>query len=269
MIDKITCDTEINIFKTNDKVEVGYKNISGKKYIIKNDVIIEKYNKLYEFEFYKEFQQKIIADGMNKNILLPIRILDCESNKDKNKDNNKKYIYELINSDFDEKYISKLLYKDWLDYTIQLCLTIYYLNYVLGVYHNDLCFRGKIRNVMINKNNIPFDINVEDFIYKIKNNYTVLIDFGHQNPNKLLRTEEFYNSEYINNEVRKQLIYKSEVFIIFYYCYKIFFKLDDRWGDNYFQTYNKFLKEVGTNSTVKNFDRHIIKSLLKLQSENQ
>ncbi len=267
MTDKITCDTNINIFKKNEKIEVGKLSINGKKYIVKRDVILEKYNELYEFEFYKKFQKKIISDKMNKNILLPIKILDCEDTKDIKKDINKKYIYEVISNDYDENYISKLLYADWLDYTIQLCLTIYYLNYVLRVYHNDLCFKGKLRNIMINNNNKPFEINVEDFKYVIKNNYTVVIDFGHQNQKILLRTDEFYNSEYLKKEEKNKYIYKSEVFIIFYYCYKIFFKLDDRWGENYGQTYNKFLKEVGPNSTVKDFDRYIIKSLLQLQKE--
>ena len=76
--------------------------------------------------------------------------------------------------------LKNLMYKDWLDYTIQLCLSVYYCKYILNIYHNDLCYNGNIRNIMIKNNNTPFNIKVEDFKYKINNNYTVKIDLGQQ-----------------------------------------------------------------------------------------
>jgi hypothetical protein len=115
---------------------------------------------------------------------------------------------------------------------------------------------------MIKNNNTPFNIKVEDFDYQINNNYIVIIDFGQQMDKRGLRTYQFYNSRYKKGS---KYIYESEVFIVYYHCYKIFFNINDKWSEKYDKVYYKFVNDVGKNVTTKDFDRYIIKSLLNLK----
>jgi hypothetical protein len=120
---------------------------------------------------------------------------------------------------------------------------------------------------MIKNNDKPFTIKVDNFSYEIKNNYIVVIDFGHAKSKIKFRTFEFYNSKY---KKEKKYIFESEVFAVFYHCYNHFFQNNDKYSENYDDIYNKMVSEIkinSTNLTVKDFDNHIIKSLLQLQTQ--
>jgi hypothetical protein len=259
IFDRINCDIDFkdNLTRNiNIKVEKIY--IKNKPYIIKKENTIDD-NILQEFLFYKNFAEQIKKDKMNKNLNLPLKILDCESDS-------KMYIFNYIDNDYIKEYIHKYVksYKTWLDYTIQLCLSIYYMNHILGVYHNDLCYKGELRNIMIKNNDIPFTINFDNFTYTINNNYIVLIDFGQQNSKIGLRTYKFYYNKY--KKIRRKYKYESEVFIVFYYSYIFFFNIKDEWIDKYDEIYDKFVKEAETKdkiSSTKGFDKYLINSMLK------
>jgi hypothetical protein len=101
---------------------------------------------------------------------------------------------------------------------------LYYLNNVLGIYHNDLYFENDIRNIMIKKNSNKNKIKISNFELEINNDYPVIIDFGIQSKQPKLRTYKFYNNKYVK---RTGIKYISEVFIIYYYSFKLYFRIDD------------------------------------------
>ncbi len=266
IFDQITCDTNFkHNFSKNKNIKVDKIYIKNKPYVIKKENVFDK-NILKEFLFYKNYTDKIKKDKMNKTLNVPIKMLNCESDS-------KMYVFNYIDSDYTKEYVELniKLYNQWIDYTIQLCLNIYYLNHELGVYHNDLCYKGNFRNVMIKYNDKPFNISVDSFNYQINNNYIVIIDFGHQSKNLGLRTYQFYHNEYKKN--KRDYKYESEVFIVFYCSYIFFFKIKDEWIENFDDIYDKFVNEAESEYSnkkinTKDFDFYIIKSLLKLQSEN-
>src|SRR3990167_10363686 len=104
-----------------------------------------------EYSFYTKYSEQIKNNKFNNFILLPIKdIIKCNNN------NNKKiiwyiYAFEELNYDYNYEVVSKLNFKKWLNYTIEICLIIYYLNNFLGIYHNDLCLNNNLRNIMIKK----------------------------------------------------------------------------------------------------------------------
>lgn len=267
-MDDITCKTNFNkdikilLKKSLDNkfiITIGVLTIKDKKYFIR---ILKKLVNNYifkEYIFYDKYSKKILNESMGKNICIPIKTINCQ------KENNYIMLFNNISYDYDNKYIiSKLFYKEWLDYTIQLCLSVYYLNHILDIYHNDLVVKGNLRNIMIQENNKPFSIHIENYKYKINSNYIVLIDFEFSSDKPEHMTKKFYSNEYLKNNYK----YISEVFIVFYLSYKIFFNIDDKWADKYDKIYNDFLKENNiSNTTLKDFDNNIINSLLLLNKK--
>jgi hypothetical protein len=256
-------EKDIKIIKIKDDyrfiVTVGVLTISDKKYLTRIEKKLVNNYIFQDYIFYKKYSNKITSDGLEKNINIPFKIIEC--------DNEKKNImfFNIISYDYNQKYvISKLFYKEWLDYTIQLCLLVYYLNHVLYIFHNDLVVKGDLQNQMIQENNKPFEIKVENFKYQVNNNYIVLIDFEFASNKPGHMTKNFYFNEYIKSTHK----YISEVFIVFYISYKIFFNIDDKYADKYDKIYNDFIKEMNNpNATLKDFDNHIINSLFLLRKK--
>jgi hypothetical protein len=267
-MNNITCNTnldkDIKIIKKKASkghfmVTVGVITIKNIKYIVR---ILKKlvYNYVIkEYIFYKKYSNKIISDGLEKNISIPFKIIEC--------DNENKYImfFNNVSYDYNRKYIvTKLFFKEWLDYTIQLCLIVYYLNHELQIFHNDIGVGGNLQNQMIQENNKPFEIKVKNFKYQVNNNYIVLIDFEFASNKPEYMTKKFY----FNDNVKSYHKYISEVFVVFYISYKIFFNIDDKWANNYDKIYDDFIKEMNNpNATLKDFDNHIINSLFLLEEK--
>ncbi len=268
-MDDITCKTNLDkdikilLKKEYDYrfiVTIGILTIKNKKYFIR---ILKKLVNNYifkEYIFYKKYLKKILLDGLEKNINIPFKIIECK------KENKYIMLFNTISYDYDGKYIiSKLFYNEWLDYTIQICLLVYYLNHILHIYHNDIGVNGTLRNIMIQENNKPFEIFIGKYKYKINNNYIILIDFEFSSDKPEYMTKNFYFSKYIKNTYK----YISEVFVVFYLSYKIFFNIYDQWTENYNDMYNNFLKEIkNPNATLEDFDNNIIDSLFLLKKKN-
>jgi len=245
------CDTK---FDNNDDLIKSSKSRFIKKIKINNrDYIIKKEltNKfLNEYNFLKKYSKKIRMDKFDKMINIAIKILNCTDSK--------MYIYNWIDYDYDSKSMQKIYYDKWKDFTIQLCLTVYYINHKLNIFHNDFCTgTTDLRNVMIKKNNSPFDIKVDEFNYTIKSDYIVIIDFGHQSKTQQLRTSDFYK--------KQDYKIKSEVFLVFYYSYKLFFNTGDIENNNYDNVYRIY--ESKSNSLIE-FDKLLIEDLLDIQKLN-
>lgn len=60
--------------------------------------------------------------------------------------------------------------------------------------------------------------------------------------------------------------YISEVFIIYYYSYKLYFRIDDYWDTKYDDIYFAIQSKV---SSLKEFDTYIIKSLFEIYNKNR
>ena len=58
---------------------------------------------------------------------MPEKILDCPPNS-------MIYKYPKLNYDYDKTIVEKLSFNIWINYTIELCMVIYYLN------HNTLMY---------------------------------------------------------------------------------------------------------------------------------
>lgn len=236
----------------NKNTFVDIINILGKKRLIKKEIKRDK--DLPEYIFVTTYVNKIKKNNMDNFINLPLQILDCKSSKI--------YMYKILDHDYNNLLLSKFTYKVWIKNTLFICLTIYYINNVLGIYHNDLCYKNDIRNIMIKKNTKNIKIKVNDYIYETDTDYPVIIDFGQQNKIPLLRTLNFYINPY---KKRKDYIFISEVFIIYYYSYKLFFNVKDYWDEHYDILYDDIAKKA---SNRKEFDNQIINFLFNLLNQN-
>jgi len=266
-INLIDCNIEfINNLSINEHIWVDYFNLNGKDVVVKKEMY-DKNNISNEYIFYKKYLNLIKNDHFDKFILLPIdKINDCDNNKT-NSDNNKTnwyiYIYDKLDWDYNSEFIKKINFSQWLKFTIDICLILYYLNNILGVYHNDLCYKNDIRNIMIKKNTDKTKIHVSQFQIEINDDYPVIIDFGHQSTEPKLRTYKFYNNKHVK---RTGIKYISEVFIIYYYSFKLYFKFDDYWDTKYD---NLYFSIQSKSSSLKEFDSYIISNLFELYNKNK
>lgn len=253
----LSCSKNNNFLKSKGKTKSKKIILNGKAYFLKRDKVRDDYVKEFghdtvEHIFYKNSIDKAKKDNMDKFLNFPIKMINCNGYN--------MYLYKMISKDYTNSYISSLSDKSlFLDYTIQLCLEVFYLNHELGYFHNDFAWNG-LWNVMIDKN-YPGKISFGNFDYDVKDNRIRLIDFGHTRKYQFLRTNEFYTRD----SKRKNFKFISEVFCAYYICMKMKkFISGDKW-DNYKLFINK-LEQNNISMNMKNFDELIIKSLIKLNS---
>ena len=261
-INSINCDIEfINNLSINENIWVDYYNLDGKDIVIKKE-LYDQNNDSSEYDFFIKYHNTISNNCFDKFILLPgTEIKNCEDKEKKEKWHI--YIFDKLNCDYNSEYIKKINFNQWLKFTIEICLIMYYLNNILGIYHNDLCYKNDLRNIMIKKNTNKTKINVSDFDIEINEDYPVMIDFGHQSTEPKLRTYKFYNNKYVK---RTGIKYISEVFIIYYYSFKLYFKFDDYWDTKYDNIYFSIQSK---SSSLKEFDSYVIKNLFELYNKNK
>lgn len=228
--------------------------------IIKRE-INSPYKNQTEYDFYMTYSDKIINSSLSKFIIIPIKMLKCT----KTKPHCQLFVYEKLDWDYNNDIIRQLNFKEWIRYTIILCLTLYWLNNHLKIYHNDLCFLNNIRNIMVKKNTSNFSIQVDKYNYIIDSlNYPIVIDFDQADSVPKLRTYKFYVNKYKKNSTLEYK-YFSEVFIIYYYSFKIYFGFDDYWDEKYDYLYSSIQSKV---SSQKEFDCAIIDFLFELEKRN-
>jgi hypothetical protein len=137
--------------------------LGGKDVVVKKEMCDEN-NISCEYNFFIKYSNNIKKAHFDKFILLPVdEIKKCE---DSIKGKWFIYTFEKLNWDYNSEYIKKINFSQWLNYTIEICLIVYYLNNVLGIYHNDLCYKNDIRNIMIKKTNTKNKISVGSFNFE-------------------------------------------------------------------------------------------------------
>lgn len=253
-IKKITCDLNIsNNFIFRKYKKIGIFNIGNKKYYLVKEQYVDKF-KLGEYMFHLKFDKKIKKTVFENFILIPKVMIDCG--------NSIIYKYSELNYDFDIKKAKNIPIEILINHIIEICITLYYLNNILNIFHNDFIHRNNFNNIMINFNEKKIDVKIDKFNYSTNSNHIVLIDFEHSSPKPNFRTLFFYFNEYKKNTYKYRYI--SEVFIIYYYFYKICNDIEDYWDDNFTEIYKFFDKD--TNS-LKEFDLKIIKFLFDTKSK--
>jgi hypothetical protein len=115
---------------------------------------------------------------------------------------------------------------------------------------------------MIKKNASKTKMVVSNYELEIDEDYPVFIDFCHQSQEPKLRTYKFYNNKYIK---RTGIKFISEVFIMYYYSFKLYFKFDDYWDEKYYDLYFTIQSK---SSSLKEFDSHILNNLFELYEKN-
>ena len=247
------CNIKLNNnLSKNKNIIVDIININGKNKLIKKEIGIN--IEFPEYMFVTKYSKQIVNSNMNIFFNLPIKILNCPSCKI--------YMYNILDHDYNSSIINSINYKKWIENTLFICISIYYLNNVLKLYHNDLCYKNDIRNIMIKKNNKNIKIKVNNYKFETISDYPVIIDYGFINNNPQKRTLKFYINSY---KKRNNYKFISEVFIIYYYSYKIFFKINDYWDDKYDELYDSIANK---SKTLIEFDNHIIECLYDLIKKN-
>lgn len=260
-INSIECDIQfINNLSYDKNRWVDNFNLNGKDVVVKKEMY-DKNNVSNEYNFLKKYSNIIKNDHYDEFILLPFEEIKNCNDIDK-KTHWHIYIFNKLNCDYNNEYIQKINFKQWLKYTLEICLVLYYLNNILGIYHNDLCFKNNIRNIMIKKNTNEHKIKVSNFEININEDHPVIIDFGQQSTEPKLRTYNFYNNKYVK---RSGFKFISEVFIIYYYSFKLYFKFDDYWDTKYDSLYFTLQSK---SSSLKNFDSNIINNLMEIYNKN-
>ena len=254
-INKLSCGiTFSNNLTLQKNTFVDIFDLDNVKFVVKKELYKHKDKiDLPEYIFHSKFDSKIKKTCFKNFILMPEKILDCPPNSII-------YKYPKLNYDYDKIIIEKLSLDIWINYTIELCMVIYYLNHKLKIFHNDLIFKNNYRNIMIDYNEDLVEIEISKFKYLTKLNHIVIIDFGQSSVKPKLRTLNFYYNKYKKNNIKYKYI--SEVFIMYYYFYKFHNKIDDYWDEKYDKLYNDF--EINTTS-LEEFDDKIIKSLFELK----
>ena len=140
---------------------------------------------------------------------------------------------------------------------LQLLVGVYILNHKIKLYHNDLFFEGKTRNVMYVSNNNKNIIYENNFIkLKIRDYLIKIIDFGHSNKEPNLRTLQYKNQYF------KELKLTSEVLLnMHYYFQSLYLKNNNAYYEKLEEKTLKLGKrlEKKSNYNLKIFDQLVIK----------
>lgn len=276
-INNVNCDIIFNNnISSNPLIKCSLFNLGGKIVFVKKEIIkLELLNSELinlscdvvdsnEYIFYKKNILQIKKDNFDNYILLPIKkIKKCANDSD----NSIYYIYTFnkLDYDYDYKFVSKLNFNEWLEYTIEICLTLYYLNHQLGIFHNNLYDNNELTNVMIKKNFSKKNIKVNTYEFEIIGDYPVIINFTSQSKNPSKKTLDFYtnnnNNGKNNDNDDNKYKFVSEIFIVYYYSFKSYFKFDDYWNKKYDTFYFEIEKKC---TCLKEFDECILDNLFEI-----
>ena len=215
----------------------------GKQLLLKKNLLM-KNDEPREYRFFKKYSEKIRKDNMDKFLTIPKRIQTCK--------NSVMYIFEYLDKDYKASKIPKLTWRKFLDYTIQVCLQIFYLNHNLKLFHHDLFTRAggtKIRNMMVQYGNKEQILRVNEFEHIVKENKIRIIDFGYIRESPHYKLEEYYKKKMKNTP------FYSEVFALLYLSYRSYLQ---KWID-FPSFFNSFYK---SGMSHQDFDKKLIRRLI-------
>lgn len=140
---------------------------------------------------------------------------------------------------------------------LQFLTGVYILNHKIKLYHNDLFYKGKIRNLMYVSNNDKNIIYENNFIkFKIGKYLVKMIDLGQSSKEPKFMTLRFKDKYF------KELKLTSEVFLSMYYYFQ---SLNLKNNDNYNEKLEEKTLNLGkrlekkSNYNLKIFDQLVIK----------
>jgi hypothetical protein len=255
---KINCNTSFVSNLMNYRQYIKEINMDNGVIVIKKDLYGDNNKDNTQENIFISKYKNLIDDTCFKNFIsFPKKVIYCS--------NSTICEYEKFTCNYNDM-ITKITFKKWINYTIQICFTVYYLNNILGIYHNDLYERNDLKNIMVCKNNSEqaIDIHVDNFMYNVlEDEHIVLINFEQYSKKPSNSTMMFYDNNLKKNNIKCKYI--SETFIAYYYSFKKFFHYDDYFNIAYSDVY-KYLETESNN--LKEFDFHIISYLYSLYLDN-
>ena len=192
----------------------------------------------------KEIQNILYLKNYIKDNIFFVQIYVIFNNKEDNF-----IIMEKLNIDFD--YLLYSFSKKYLNlFLVQCLVSIYLLNHKFKLYHNDLYFDFRIRNIMLYQNNSTDLKNYNFYNMKIslKHFYIKIIDFEWADKTPGFRTTEYYKKYF------SHIPFISEVMIFIHFYYLTINK-------NYLYKLNKIIKNIineNKNINLKKFDYKLI-----------
>lgn len=241
----------LDICKIKKRKDSGIKEgKQGKIFVTKRGEIIKTIKKNKDFE---KYYLKLLKDRLKKKDSIFFNpYIDMKTCRD---DNNH-YLMKRLDEDLIKLIFSgkKLDFKNIL---LQLLIGVYILNHKLKLYHNDLFYKGKIKNIMYIENNDKNLIYENNFIkFKIGKYIVKIIDFGQSS-----KTPKLYTLRY-KERYFKELKLTSEVLLTMYYYFQnIYFVNNDNYNEKLEEITLKLGKRLEKKSeyNLKIFDQLVIK----------
>ena len=162
---------------------------------------------------------------------------------------------ERYEADIDYDFLVNVGIDSQRNLLLQVLFGLYYLNHILHIYHNDIYYKHKIRNIMVNKIDNPITIEYNDMKITCNNYLSKIIDFGWGNSKPSFRTTEYHDKYFKDNKYISEL-----VIFTFYYLLTIKPK-DDKYHGKMLEFIKKIVEKVEKKLTeinklnAKNFDK--------------
>lgn len=238
-------------------------NIQNLKYICKKELTKTKYRGIYtstianrnyivkkndntmEATVTREIIERIKSENIReKYLFVNIRsIIKCDH----------EYLYIMDNICMPElRFIMPILNNQWrIRFLLQSLVSIYLLNHTIGYYHNDLYFKGNVRNIMVDcyypKDKTDWGCVFYGLTIPTDKYYIRMIDYGWSSKEPGKRTSEYHEKYF------PEISYVSEV-LLFSYIY--FYNSNPKISENIKSAAIKIMYDT---SDRKSFDRRIIK----------
>jgi hypothetical protein len=260
-----------NKFKVTD---IGTIKILNKNYVVKREFFTKNFyllNILYkllnldvnEYKFYKHFEKKIKKYKFQKNIQLPIEYNICKKFNI--------YLFKKLDIDLNNSFIKNINKNDFLNIFKQTIFITYFINHILGFFHNDISQLNNVRNLMINKidNKSSYYLKIDNLKTKVKKYQVIMIDFGLYSKTFGFKGHIFYNKKSVRYFYSFPIL--SEVFIILYLLLKNYVMLKHKKNKKlckkidflqlYLYFYNKIKITKNKKTNLKNFDKCILENI--------
>ena len=268
-----------NLFKITN---IGSIKIKNKNYIVKRELLSNSsfftkfiYNLIdldvSEYNFYKKYNKKIVKYKFNKNIQIPIKYNICKKFNI--------YLFNKIDCDLNNKFLKNINLNLFYNILQQVIIIIYFINHILGIFHNDISNVNNLRNLMINKINKQYYLKLDNYKVKVNNYQVVFIDFGLYSKKLGFKSVIFYNKQSIKYFYNFPI--KSELFILFYLMILNYLKNNKKtiiiidnmkitykklnFKELYLYFFNKVTLTKNNKYNLKQFDKCILDYCLKIK----
>ncbi len=252
---------------------IGFTDIDKHQYILKIEKVIGSLNKMDEYVFYEKYAKKIYKDGFNNNLQVPIEYKVCDKKTIDSKKTKKEifYLFNILDGDINRKILHKLTKKDNINMFQQYLLSIYYLNHIIGIYHNDFFTNYRfihnlsiynINNLMYVKNDIKGKkentIKVDDMEVVAGKYRGVVIDFGLSSKKYNYKLKLFYGS--LTPLLFFGFKYMSEVFMVFIFLLHM---LKGNFNILKIKEFYKYFESVMEGEGRREFDKAVCKNFMR------